>query len=96
MNIEELKLILEAIQGISGMGADVAYGYLAINVVDKFLSVGVGITFIVLFYKLVRFGFRCFFASEKLRLAAGVHYEFNDQELDKACRVLKKYYKNEE
>lgn len=92
MNIEDLKLILEAVQGISGMGLNVAYGYIAMAVLDRVLSFGLGAAVVVMFYKSIRFITSCFSASEKLRIAAGVDYGFNDCQLSKACRVLEKHY----
>ena len=92
MNIDELKMILDAVQSVSGMGANVAYWYLGLHILDQLLSVGVGIAVMYTFFISLRYTLRCFSASERLREASDVYSHFSNEELAKACAILREHY----
>ena len=95
MDIEQLKLILDVL-GAAGAGSkEMFYIFMAADMLKTAV-----ITCIVLFvvYHAVKILSKLVSdnsESDKLRRAAGVGYQWSENELDLACAILKQHFKEE-
>lgn len=94
MDIEHLKLILDLMQKAGEGGADLFVFYMLIENVPQMIAAGL---FIGLLYYALICGLRMIksnMAGERLRNAAGVHYKWEEMEVQAAEQCLRHHYKD--
>ena len=95
MDIEQLKMILDAVSVAGAGGKELLYAYMGVSVLNTFITACVILLFMFFVMKVVSRFIADNSEAEKLRRAAGVSYQFNENELDIACSILRQHFKEE-
>lgn len=95
MDIEQLKMILDA-ASVAGAGSkEMFYIFIGASVLETLLTT-FGILFIVLCaVKILNKLITDYSDADKLRRAAGVSYRWSESELELACVILKQHFQKE-
>jgi hypothetical protein len=95
MDIEQLKMILDAASVAGAGGKELFYVFMGVSVLKTFIASCVILCIVFFAVKLISRLITDNSESEKLRRAAGVSYNWNENELDLACSILKQHFKEE-
>ncbi len=95
MDIEQLKMTLDAASVSGAGGKELFYVFMGVIILKTFIAACVIICTIFFVVKIISRLITDNSEAEKLRRAAGVSYQWNEKELDLACSVLKQHYKEE-
>ena len=95
MDIEQLKMILDAVSVAGAGGKELLYAYMGVSVLRDFITAC--IVFVVIFSVLKLIGriITEYDEAERLMHAAGVSYRWSENELDVACSILRQHYQEE-
>ena len=95
MDIEQLKMILDAVS-VAGAGwKELFYAFIGVSVLKDFITACIILCIIFSAVKLISRLITDNSEAEKLRRAAGVSYRWSENELDLACSILKQHFKEE-
>ena len=95
MDIEQLKMILDAVSVAGAGGKELFYAFMGVSVLKTFITSCVILCIIFFAVKLSGRLITDNSEAEKLRRAAGVSYQWSENELDLACSILKQHFKEE-
>ena len=95
MDIEQLKMILDAASVAGAGGKELFYMFMVVSVLNTFITACVILCIIFFAVKLISRLITDYSEAEKLRRAAGVIYRWGENELDLACSILKQHFKEE-
>jgi len=95
MDIEQLKMILDAASVAGASGKELFYVFMGVSVLKTFATSCTILVFIFFAVKLISRIITDDSGAEKLRRAAGVSYQWSENELDLACSILKQHFKEE-
>jgi hypothetical protein len=95
MDIEQLKMILDAASVAGAGGKELFYVFMGVSVLKTFITACVILVLIFFAVKIIGRLITDNSEAEKLRMAAGVSHSWRENELDLACYILKKYFKEE-
>ena len=95
MDIEQLKMILDAASMAGAGGKELFYVFIGMSALKTFIVSCVILCIIFFAVKLISRLITDNSEAEKLRRAAGVSYQWSENELDIACSILKQHFKEE-
>lgn len=95
MDIEQLKMILDAASVASAGGKELFYVFMGVSVLKTFITTCIIFTLVFFAVKIISRLITDNSEAEKLRRAAGVSYQWSENELDLACSILKQHFKEE-
>ena len=95
MDIEQLKMILDAVSVAGAGGKELFYVFMGVSVLKTFAASCIILVFIFFAVKLISRLITDNSEAEKLRRAAGVSYQWSENELELACSILKQHFKEE-
>ena len=95
MDIEQLKMILDAASVAGAGGKELFYVFMGVSVLNTFISACVILCIIFFAVKLINRLITDNSEAEKLRRAAGLSYHWSENELDLACRIITQHFKEE-
>lgn len=95
MDIEQLKMILDAASVAGAGGKELFYVFMGVSVLKTFITACVILILTFFVVKIVGRLIADNSEAEKLRRAAGVSYNWSENELDLACSILKQHFKEE-
>lgn len=95
MDIEQLKMILDALQVVGGDGKEMFYIYLGVSVFKSFCTMVCVVFLLFCAYRLILRFVNNESDLTKLVEASGVYTCFNSRELNLACDILRTHYKAE-
>jgi hypothetical protein len=94
MDIEQLKLIINT---INSLGANAKEGFIWWLVVDKVPGMLFGVAWTVILAYVIKRGLdmvRGVLASSRLMESAGVTVYWSNKEINRACAILRKYFRD--
>ena len=95
MDIEQLKMILDAASVAGAGGKELFYMYLGVSLFKSFCTAVSILSIVFCAYKLILHYVTNESDLTKLVEASGVYHCFNKRELNLACNVLRAYYQVE-
>ena len=95
MDIEQLKMILDAASVAGAGGKELFYVFMGASVLKTFIAVCTILCIVFFAVKLIGRLITDNSEAEKLRRAAGISYNWNEKELDLACSILTQHFKEE-
>ena len=95
MDIEQLKMLLDAASVADAGGKELFYMFMGVSVLKIFITTCVILVLIFFAVKIIGRLITDNGESEKLRRAAGVSYQWSENELDLACSILRQHFKEE-
>jgi len=95
MDIEQLKMILDAVSAAGAGGKELFYVFIGMSALKTLIATCVTLCVVFFIVKLLSRLITDNSEAEKLRRAAGVSYQWSENELDLACRILTQHFKEE-